>query len=1020
MPARYDPKTRQWVYDDPLASDTSFTAPPIGASDTEIRQFALNQERLASNQQSAAVADAGADLRPAVASSPGQLLRETAVAAGNAGLGLGTDYLDLAAGIADVAVQTGNLITGKGWNWDEVLNDADNPWTKWRRDTFKMETQAGQIVSNVARIGVALLSLPKFAITGITAPLKVASKVPVAGRVAQAGLKGIDRAGDFYKGLGKVDDTEDAITALQGLRKALPNASPAAKAVDRATRNDWLTLTYREVAEGMVNKPQLSGVETWWKSTEAAVTQLSRGTKARRLKTVGEALAWDAFVAFNVFGEGDSEFDETFSDMLVMMDAPWAQALGSPLATYAEDNALTRKFKQMVEGMAMAVPLNAALDTFRVYQFARNFQKASPETQADILFRMGSEAQGIGDTLGKMLANEGVATGQRVYATSALNTALESARKAEAAKVQFLEARAAANAMPPPDGFGPGTGGALAPIQPPPSSIPFTDGADPVQQRLAQMEGVASPVNPDDVLYQQRLQQQALLNDPGVPFPPQGQLPPAPGIAGQLPQANTAGALPASPIQTGYPGADPAGAMGAGGPPVPVTPGMVPVQVTDLGPPIPRGPSPVVTPQTIRDAFMRDSMRIFREARDMTLQEGPDGVFRSLSTEVKQLVPRTRVDAIEYLKAFPPTANEVGMVNGVDSIWLNFVYDRGLQEGWATIDPDTFQIKFNRAAAAQVDRDGAVMRQAEALDDAAAVTDYNQNLVDVAESFKAAQQEQPLEVDQLQTQRLADAEQDPAVANATREAIDAANEVDRFDAAEELRLSQAEELAITGQMSDEEVVREMLGRTLDELPTPEVRKAETGRAWEVYDANGEFLVRTTTRRQAEAAAQRQLAEDRTALIGRARQLEADGTDELINGRIGEPMLESDIVGSVKLTDQQIQAVQQYSSAIQKQMRADWEKRTGGQAFYNVNDLGKGKKTFELTQGEMFDLADGIKALLQTGEITGPRAKVLRNVADKLSTQMMLMEPQARAQKFVQGIVDDAQQYLQGGQFCDYL
>ena len=1114
MPARYDPKTGKWVYDDPLSVDRSITPPPVGASDIERIQFGLDQDRAQSNLQQRLSADVGADLRPAVASGPGQLLRETGVAATNAVVGLGTDYLDLAAGLGDLAGITARGLTGQGWDWDGFLDDSNNPWTQWRRQTFRMETQAGQVVSNVARIGVALLSLPKVAALGVTAPLRVASKIPVAGGVARAGLTGIDRLGDAYRGIGKADETADAITALQSLRKAVPAAAPASKAIDRATRNDWLTLSYREVAEGVFKRPQLSAVETWWKSTEAAVTQLARGSKTRRLKTIGEALAWDAFVAFNVYGEGDSEFDETFSDMLVMMDAPWAQAIGSPLATYAEDTSLTRKVKQMIEGLTMAVPLNMAFDTYRVYQFAKNFKKASPEVQADILYRMGSEAQGIGDTLGRMLASDGVATGQRVSSTSALNTALESARRAQVAKADFLQARAAAQQldaqMPPAEGFGPAPfpaggiagidpalppgvqGGPLALISPPvdpvrvtelpfpargewpelpnrrpapggdspvqqrlaqmegvaspvnpddvlyqqrlqeqarfadpgvpmpPPSRPVPPGDSAVQQRLAQMEGVASPVNPDDVLYQQRLQQQALLNDPGAPFPPQGQLPPSPGIAGQLQGANTAGLLPGSPVQTGYPGADPAGLMGAGGPPVPVTPGMIPVQVEDLGPTVPRGPSPVVTPQTIRDAFERDALRVFREARDMTLVEGPDGVFRSLGTEVKRLIPRTRVDAIEYLKAFPPQANEIGMVNGVDSIWINFMYDRGLQEGWATIDPDTFQIKFNRAAAAQVDRDGAVMRQAQAIDEAVAVNDYNENLVDVTESFRAAQQEQPLEVDQLQSQRLAEAEQDPAAMAAAREAIDATRELDRFDAGEQLRITQAEQLAITGEMTDEQVVREMLGRNLADLPTPEIRRAETGRAWEVYDANGELLMRTTTRRQAQQAADRQLAEDRSALVKQARQMEEDQLDEVINGTIGRPELESNIVGSVKLTDQQIAAIQQFSPAIQKQMRENWDKRTGGQAFYNINEMGPGKKTFELTQGEMFDLVDGIKALLQTGEIASPRAKVLRNVADKLDTQMKLLEPQARAQRFVQGIVDDAAQYLEGGQFCNYL
>ena len=36
-----------------------------------------------------------------------------------------------------------------------------------------------------------------------------------------------------------------------------------------------------------------------------------------KIRTVGEALAWDAFVAFNMAGEGNDEFDEGFSNFLV-------------------------------------------------------------------------------------------------------------------------------------------------------------------------------------------------------------------------------------------------------------------------------------------------------------------------------------------------------------------------------------------------------------------------------------------------------------------------------------------------------------------------------------------------------------------------------------------------------------------------------------------------------------------------------------------------------------------------------
>ena len=50
------------------------------------------------------------------------------------------------------------------------------------------------------------------------------------------------------------------------------------------------------------------------RSTERAAKSLTKGKAS--LRTVGEALAWDAFVAFNAAGEGNPMLDETFTDFL--------------------------------------------------------------------------------------------------------------------------------------------------------------------------------------------------------------------------------------------------------------------------------------------------------------------------------------------------------------------------------------------------------------------------------------------------------------------------------------------------------------------------------------------------------------------------------------------------------------------------------------------------------------------------------------------------------------------------------
>ena len=995
MPARYDAKTGRWVYDDPLAPvAVANSAPPIGSSPLEQSAFLDQRDARMGMQSGEALSAQNAERRPMFASDP---LRETFNITANAGVALATDYLDLAAGIGDMLVQTGNQLTGKGFNWDQVMDDSDNPWTKWRRETFKTESQAGQMVSNVVRIGTALLTLPKTAAKGVVLPLKAATRLPGIGGAASGALKGIDNLGDAYKGLTAVEGVDDTITALQGLRRTVPNASKDAKLLGNVMRNDWLFATYDDVGRAIAGgKQELTGIADWFdnvRKSTAALTQLSKASTGQKIKTVGEALAWDAFVAFNVFGEGDAEMDETFSDFLTTFDNPLAQAVGSPLATMAEDNALTRKFKQMVEGIALGVPINAAFDMFRVYRYAKEFKAGSPKVKEEMLRRLGGASQEIGDSIGQSmmpLLPPGRMTTDELFETINLQ---RTAADQGASQQQFgadLQ-QWAANRMQAEQA-------AAAPA--PGSPVPGMTQAAYDEAMVRASGGRALPGAVE--------QTPEALPGTGINTP-------------QLPQGQQ-GLLNAAEGQIGQPGADPAGLLGAGGLPAPVTPGMVPVTVQDLGPAVPRPPEAVVTPQTMRNGFAQDAMRVIREMQQATFVQGADGVFTQMSNTIKQLMPRTRVDALEYLRRFPPQLNEVGMPNGVDAIWTNFLYDRGLQEGWASIDPDTFQIRFNRSAAAEFDRSNAVLKQANALDQVSQLKQFNDGLVDVAESYKVAQQEQPLDIDVDQTARLAEMEQDPAMRLAAEEAVAAADEADRLAAAEELRLSEAELLRVTGQMSDQEVVREMLGTTLDTVQAPQVVRAEVGRGWEVYDMNGELIGQTTTKKGAQKLADQQLRKDREALLARARQMEADALDEVLDVQVGVPVLDSDIVGKVKLTDAQISAVQGIVPRLDKMLDEAWMKRRGEQAFFNINQLGPQQRTFELTQADMKALSEGIQGVLaDAGDLKGSqKVRVLRNLADKLDTQMKLLAPEARAQKFVDDLTNETMSFMDSGKLCDYL
>jgi len=990
MPARYDAKTGRWVYDDPLAPvATANSMPAVGSSPFEQSAFLDQRDNQMNLQTGEALSKQNAERRPLFAENP---VGEVFNIAANAGTAIATDYLDLAAGLGDLASQSQEYLVGNGFNWDKVLDDSDNPWTKWRRQQFEAKSQAGQLVSNVVRVGVSLLTLPKVAAKGVTIPLQMAKRVPVIGGAASGALKGIDKVSDAYKGLTAVDGVEDTMTALQGLRRTVPNASKDAKLLDSVTRNDWLFATYDDVGRAIQGgKTQLTGVADWFdnvKRSTAALTQLGKASTPQKIKTIGEALAWDAFVAFNVYGEGDAEMDETFSDFLSSFDNPIAQTIGSPLATMAEDNALTRKFKQMVEGIAMAAPINAAFDMYRVYRYSKNFKAGSDQVKAEMLKRLSGTSQEIGASIGQSLTTPLGPIGR--LKTDELFDLVNLQRQAADGTAGFAQQQAdlqqwMTNRMQAQQ-----------------------DAADAAQQ------GLTSPV---PGMTQAAFDEAAMRAAGGRTLAPGVDPQALPGNGVNTPQ------LPQAEGQIGQPGADPAGLLGAGGGlPAPVTPGMVPVTVRDLGGSVPRPPEPVVTPQTIRNGFAQDALRVMRQMDELTFVEGADGVFTQMSNTIKRLVPRTRRDALEYLQKFPPQLNEVGMPNGIDSIWTNFLYDRGLQEGWASIDPDTFQILFNRAKAAEFDRSSAVIRQAEALDQARQIDEFNTELVDVAESFKAAQQEQPIPIDAQQSARLAEMEQDPALRLAAEEAAAAADKVDQLDAAEALRLSEAELLQVAGRTSDETVVREMLGTTLDTVQPPDVVRAQVGRGWEVYDQNGELIGTTTTQKAARKIAEQQLRKDREALLARARQMEADATDEALNVQVGVPVFDSDIVGKIKLTDAQISAVQGVLPRLDGLLDQAWMKRRGESAFFNINQLGPQQRTFELTQGDMKALGEGIQQVLQdAGDLKGSaKLRALRNLADKLDTQMKLLAPEARAQKFVDELTQETRAFMDNGKLCDYL
>ena len=1070
---------------------------PAGLDPIGKKNWMLQQQADAANTMFEQGAAQGGN-KPLLAQDPGQFFDELGNILGNAGTGLVTDYLDLGAGLADVAVQTASLASGGGWDWNQVFNDSDNPWTQWRQSNFEAQTSAGQLTSNIVRVGTLLLTLPKTGIKGLALLPRLAQRVPVVGGAAGKVTRGLDALDDTLKASRNIRQTTQLTEAAAEFKKG----TAAAAAAKIGMADDWLGMTFQQISKAN----QADEVTTWWKSVRDSTKALTQLTREKgRVRTVAEALGWDAFAAFLVYGEGDSSFDETLNDMLAEAGLPNIPFL----QTRVEDTGLIRKFKQMAEGVPTGLLINGLLDMTRVYRYSQAFGKATAEEKEQLIKAFNTEADEIGRGLARLALPAQIGAHPDIAARSAKETRLNGLRAmvdsekiaqnyqrdldvAQLLSNQRMAAEAAG--VQPPDRL---PTGPWDPTRGPAGLLPEgrvpADFNSPVQNRLAQMEGLASQLN-EDPLYQEWLASRApdeLFMPPqagGNPaleqFQGQGAMP-APsaqggpddlqaykqwlesrarmpgaeldprvqqslrrleGIgelalrqpeglampAGQLGQPAQMGNLPQLPggPEAKPPGAPPAGLLGAGGEMVPVTPGIQPVNVVDLGP---RPPAPTVTPQTIRNAFEADIYDAFMRSQELTFEEGPDGVMRSMAelrSSIKQLVPSTRVDAIEYMDSFTPMANELGVVNASDSVWMNFITNRGLSEGWASIDPDTMKVRFNRRAAVELDRGESAIKQAESLDQLNELNRYQEWLWN-KELVNGNPQMRPEVQDNLAAKEARDAydqweagqtaqrmaEPDPAKLDAERQAVTAAVEADQLNNAEELRLTAAEQAALSGQLDDATVVREYLGTTLDSVQRPEVAKAEVGRGWEVLGADGEPLAKTRTKREAERLADAELQRLREAMVNRARQLEADDADQALNMTTGSPIYDSDVVGKVTLTETQVEAVKRYSEAIRRQLDADFIKRTGGQAFFNVNDIKGSKRTFEMTQGEMYDIVDGIKALLGTGEITGAKARVLRNIADKLDTSMRLLEPEARAQRFANNITAGTKRFLDHGDFC---
>ena len=410
-------------------------------------------------------------------------------------------------------------------------------------------------------------------------------------------------------------------------------------------------------------------VADWWTRTARTATAYAKTKVSPR--NVAETIAWDLWGTFNVMGEGDDEMDETIFDLAADLGVDVAAGL----QTTSADTALWRKMKGMLDGTLIGTAGGALVDVWRIKRFAKNFKNASKADRKELLKAFDADAEELGAGAARL------ARGEKKF-----------------------------------DLFG--------------------DPTSPVQQRLARSEGLASDLPMEDPWRTGPIQGPQLQNLANAVESERAAIRANNLLAG----AETKGRLTAAaedPNWTKYENPE-SGLARTGveevkveGPDVNVpeprrTPGaknellegapdpnLLPEEAANAVRPVVVD-VPTVTPETLRGAVAE------------AIADGyPADVIRKW---VGQALPATRVGRFQYIKDSALKFNEYGVLNVADSMWVNQITDQARREGWAYLDPESLELKWNRKVALDLDQGTIAAREAAGLDQAMAAKRFDDTL----------------------------------------------------------------------------------------------------------------------------------------------------------------------------------------------------------------------------------------------------------------------------------------------------
>ena len=392
MPAKYVPG-QGWVSSYEQEEEERGGLAAVGGSEfdgpmprdmTAYDRYVWQQER-ARAQQAQQTLDAvpNEQAKPFVS---GGTAKDVLQAFPNALVGIPTDIVDLGLGLVDTVDQAYRTLTDPDYNWNddgEWFNDSNNPLTEWRRDTMgTSETYAGEFVSTGLRIAslfapggwLKLGTLPS-KLGRISSIVNKAKKIPGVARAVQAARKP-------YQSAQLADKLTDIASAGQ-------KASGITKAAKLAQKNSYLTQGYRAIAE-------IPEAASWWKKTTTTASAVVK-TKINP-RNLAETIAWDAFVGFNVYGEGVDDMDETIFDLAASMgvDVPLE------MTTTIYDSAFDRKLKGMLDGGVIGTFGGALVDLFRIRRFAGAMKNATPQQRKELVKAFQAEAEELGTSVATM------------------------------------------------------------------------------------------------------------------------------------------------------------------------------------------------------------------------------------------------------------------------------------------------------------------------------------------------------------------------------------------------------------------------------------------------------------------------------------------------------------------------------------------------------------------------------------------------------------------------------------------